>query len=89
MASKNDITLDTIWNRPTEQYRENLEKIDFTVKLGDQVEVEETPAEICRYLEVKPTAFNFVSMAYQHPDHNLKLTFDGKSGRLVSAEIVE
>lgn len=88
MASKNDITLDTIWNRPTEQYRENLEKIDFTVKLGDQAELQAPATEIYRYLEVTPTAFNFVSMAYQHPDHNLKLTFDGQTGQLVSAEIV-
>lgn len=91
MASKNDITLDTIWNRPTEKFRENLEKIDFSVKLETDGKAgrQDDQAETYRYLEVSPTAFNFVSMAYQHPDHNLKLTFDGKTGRLISAEILD
>jgi hypothetical protein len=88
MASKNDITLDTIWNRPTETYRKNLENIDFTVRLGDQDEAPEAPAESYRYLEVSPTAFQFVSMAYQHPDHNVRLTFDTASGELLNAEVI-
>lgn len=89
MASKNDITLDTIWNRPTEKYRENLENIDFSVKLTDEADTPaEQPKEIYRYLEVKPTAFNFVSMAYPHPDHNLKMTFDSATGALTKVEII-
>lgn len=88
MASKNDITLDTIWNRPTETYRKNLENIDFSVKLDDTVETVAPAKEIYRYLEVKPTAFNFVSMAYQHPDHNVKLVFDSASGNLIRVEVI-
>lgn len=88
MASMNDITLDTIWNRPTEKYRENLENIDFSVKLTDNVDkAEDTPKETYRYLEVTPTGFNFVSMAYQHPDHNVKLTFNS-TGELVDVAMI-
>ncbi len=88
MATKNDITLDTIWNRPTETFRKNLENVDFSIKLEDTPPAQETPAEIHRYLEVSPTRFNFVSMAYQHPDHNVKLTFEGATAKLIRVEVI-
>lgn len=88
MASKNDITLDVIYNRPTEQFRKNLENVDFSIKLTDQVEAVAPPAEVCRYMEVSPDKFSTVMMDYYHPDHNLMLTFDGKTGRLLSADVL-
>jgi hypothetical protein len=89
MASKNDITLDVIWNRPTETFRKNLENVDFSIKLEDIPPANDNPeGEVYRYLEVSPTAFNFVSMAYRHPDHNVKLTFDRATGDLLSAEVL-
>ena len=91
MASKNDITLDVIWNRPSEEYKENLAQVDFTVKLGDEkltAAANSDDAATVRYLEVSPEAFSFVSMPFSHPDHNLKLTFDGRTGQLIGAEIL-
>jgi hypothetical protein len=88
MASKNDITLDTIWNKPTEAFRKNLENVDFSVKLQDHTDTPQVSSDVSyRYLEVSPERFNFVSMAYQHPDHNLKLTFH--KGVLVTASVIE
>lgn len=87
MASKNDITLDTIWNKPTETYRKNLENVDFSVKLEDTPPASiNDGGETYRYLEVTSTAFNFVAMGYQHPDHNVKLTF--RKGELVDAIVI-
>lgn len=91
MASKNDITLDVIYNRPTEQFRKNLENVDFSVKLDldGKAGRQDDQAEVCRYMSVSPHKFNTVIMDYYHPEHNLMLTFDGKTGRLLSADVLD
>ena len=89
MKNKNDITLDVIWNKGiTPEYQENFDKIDFSVKAEETVRLADNAGQTSRYLEVSPAAFNFVSMDYHHPDHNLKLTFDVATGKLLNAEVI-
>lgn len=88
MAAKNDITMDTIRTRiGTQAYNEGLDKVDFTVKLADLASVDqETPEETYRYLEVSLDTHSYVAMPFRHPDHNLKITFDGRTGQLIDIE---
>lgn len=89
MASKNDITLDTIVTKvATPAYTENFDKIDHSIKWNPKDTLETAkPTELTRYLLVNPKANSFVSIFYPFPEHNLKLTFSTE-GELLKAEVV-
>lgn len=86
MASKNDITLDTIATKaPSKDYLSNYDKIDFSSH-RETVRLAEDTGVTYRYLQATPEAHSLVSMNYQHPDHNLMLTF--RNGQLISADVL-
>lgn len=89
MASKNDITLDTIVTKvATPAYTENFDKIDHSIKWNpNELTQPGKPKEFHRYLMASTHANSFVSIFYPFEGHNLKLTFNAE-GELTQAEVV-